>query len=56
MGQFLPIDEAKNAQMGMDTHPVGRVGYGIIGEEYLRGPSFGENVVRLVGSRVVAKR
>jgi hypothetical protein len=33
IGQFLPIEEAKDAQVGMDTHPVGRVGYGMIEEE-----------------------
>ncbi|KAH8763978.1 hypothetical protein F5882DRAFT_383454 [Hyaloscypha sp. PMI_1271] len=45
IGQFLPIDETKAAQMGTDTPPVGRLGNRMIGE----------NVVRLVGSRVAAK-
>ncbi|KAH8764621.1 hypothetical protein BGZ57DRAFT_955986 [Hyaloscypha finlandica] len=46
VGQFLPIDEAKDAQMGIKTHPVRWVGYRVIGE----------NVVRLVGCCVATRR
>ena len=56
VGQFLPLDAAKDVQMGMGDHSVGRVGHETIGEEYLKGLGFGESVSRLVGSHVAAKR
>lgn len=56
IGQFLPLDAAKDVQMGMGDHSVGRVGHETIGEEYLKGLGFGERVSRLVGSHVAAKR
>jgi predicted HD phosphohydrolase len=56
IGHFLPLDEAKDVQMAMGSHSVGRVGHEVIGEEYLKGLGFGERVSRLVGSHVAAKR
>ena len=56
IGQFLPLDAAKDVQMGMGDHSVGRVGHERIGEEYLRSLGFGDRVSRLVGSHVAAKR
>lgn len=56
VGQFLPLEAAKDVQMGMGDHSVGRVGHESIGEEYLKGLGFGEKVSRLVGSHVAAKR
>lgn len=56
IGQFLPLDAAKDVQMGMGDHSVGRVGHERIGEEYLRNLGFGDRVSRLVGSHVAAKR
>jgi predicted HD phosphohydrolase len=56
IGQFLPLDAAKDVQMGMGDKSVGRVGHERIGEEYLRNLGFGDHVWRLVGSHVAAKR
>jgi predicted HD phosphohydrolase len=56
IGHFLPLNEAKDVQMAMGGHSVGRVGHEVIGEEYLKGLGFGERVSRLVGSHVAAKR
>jgi len=56
IGQFLPVDAAKDVQMGMGDHSVGRVGHEMIGDEYLKGLGFGERVSKLVGSHVAAKR
>jgi predicted HD phosphohydrolase len=44
--------------MGMEGRgsSVGRVGHERIGEEYLKGLGFSENVTKLVGSHVAAKR
>lgn len=56
IGQFLPLDAAKDVQMAIGDHSVGRVGHEVIGEEYLKGLGFGERVWRLVGSHVAAKR
>lgn len=56
IGQFLPLDAAKDVQMGMGDYSVGRVGHERIGEEYLRSLGFGDRVSRLVGSHVAAKR
>ena len=56
VGQLLPLDKAKDVQMGIGSHSVGRVGHDLIGEEYLKGLGFGEKVSRLVGSHVAAKR
>lgn len=56
IGQFLPLDAAKDVRMGMGDHSVGRVGHERIGEEYLRNLGFGDRVPRLVGSHVAAKR
>ena len=56
IGQFLPMDAAKDVQMRIGDHSVGRVGHETIGEEYLKGLGFGERVSRLVGSHVAAKR
>jgi predicted HD phosphohydrolase len=57
IGQFLPMDEADEVKMSMGQDlSVGRIGHETIGEEYLRGLGFGEDVCRLVGSHVAAKR
>ena len=56
IGQFLPLEAAKDVQMGMGGYSVGRVGHETIGEEFLKGLGFGERVSRLVGSHVAAKR
>jgi predicted HD phosphohydrolase len=56
VGQFLPLDEATDVQMGMGSHSVGRIGHEVIGEKYLKDLGFGERVSRLVGSHVAAKR
>lgn len=57
IGQFLPLDEAKDVQMSIaDKGSVGRVGHELIGEEYLKSLGFGEKVCSLVGSHVAAKR
>ncbi|KUJ18467.1 uncharacterized protein LY89DRAFT_642787 [Mollisia scopiformis] len=57
IGQFLPIEEARDVQMLMEGEgSVGRVGHEMIGEEYLKNLGFGEKVWKLVGSHVAAKR
>ncbi|CZR68895.1 uncharacterized protein PAC_18796 [Phialocephala subalpina] len=57
IGQFLPIEEAKDVSMSIEgTGSVGRVGHEMIGEEYLKGLGFSKKVSRLVGSHVAAKR
>ena len=56
IGQFLPVEEAKNVQMRLKEGSVGRVGHEMIGAEYLKNLGFGEKVWRLVGSHVAAKR
>lgn len=37
IGQFLPLDAAKDVQMAIGDHSVGRVGHEMIEEEYLKG-------------------
>lgn len=57
IGQFLPLEKAKDVQMSMEGEgSVGRVGHEMIGEEYLKSLGFGEKVWSLVGSHVAAKR
>jgi putative nucleotidyltransferase with HDIG domain len=56
IGQFLPVEEAKDARMSIGDHSVGRVGHERIGEEYLKRLGFDEKVSKLVGSHVAAKR
>lgn len=62
IGQFLPADlvleqdPIKEQKLQSDPASVGRVGHEVIGEHYLRYLGFGENVCRLVGSHVAAKR
>lgn len=56
IGQFLPVDEARDISMGIGEENVGRVGHESIGEEYLKRLGFGEKITRLVGSHVAAKR
>ncbi|KAE8443034.1 hypothetical protein EG329_002428 [Mollisiaceae sp. DMI_Dod_QoI] len=54
IGQFLPVDEARDVSMrvnmedgeGKAEGSVGRVGHEMIGEEYLKGLGFGEKVHR----------
>jgi predicted HD phosphohydrolase len=56
IGQFFPVDAAKDVQMGIGSYSVGRVGHEKIGEEYLKTLGFGEKVSRLVRSHVATKR
>ncbi|KFZ01887.1 hypothetical protein V501_09739 [Pseudogymnoascus sp. VKM F-4519 (FW-2642)] len=56
IGQFLPMEDAKDVRMSMGEYSVGRVGHERVGEEYLKGLGFGDKVSRLVGSHVAAKR
>jgi predicted HD phosphohydrolase len=65
IGQFVPEDELsavlKNASVkNMDTEEgkgsVGRVGHEELGARYLAVLGFGENITKLVGSHVAAKR
>ncbi|KAL4935133.1 hypothetical protein BDV06DRAFT_234623 [Aspergillus oleicola] len=59
IGQIIPLSDTKEARMTLEensTENVGRIGHERIGAEFLRGLGFGENVCRLVGSHVDAKR
>jgi predicted HD phosphohydrolase len=56
IGQFLPLDEAKDVQMGIAGESVGRVGHEAIGASYLTSLGFAPSVTKLVGSHVAAKR
>jgi predicted HD phosphohydrolase len=65
IGQFVPEDELtavlQNAQVeNMNTEEgkgsVGRVGHDELGARYLTALGFGENITKLVGSHVAAKR
>lgn len=56
IGQFLPMDEAKDLEMSIGGSSVGRIGHEKIGEEYLRNLGFGKIVCDLVGSHVATKR